>query len=77
MKYTQITNSFHGTKVMIRADLGDAVSKATLRRVRHALCGMADCSCGREDGSRDSGYYLEVNGYGPDAKILVRGELNA
>lgn len=57
-----ITNSFHGTEATIRAKVGDEVSRATLRRVWRKLCGVETCTCGREDGSRGSRYYLETQG---------------
>lgn len=69
----EITNDFHGTSYRLpRKKVGDPVSRSTLRRVARALCGIADCQCGREDGSRGSRYYLESINPAPDAQVIVR-----
>lgn len=68
---TTLTNSFHNSSVTIKANSGDRVSRTTFRRVRRALCGISDCTCGREDGTRDSRFRLESQGFGSDAPILV------
>lgn len=54
-----LINSYHQTEIQIKANPGDSVSKSTLRRVRKALCGISDCQCGGEDGTRDSRYRIE------------------
>jgi hypothetical protein len=53
-----LTNDFHNTSVRIRATDGDAVSKATVQRVRKALC-CKDCTCSGVDGTRGSDYRIE------------------
>lgn len=53
-----LTNSFHNTSTRIRASEVDAVTKATVRRVRKALC-CKDCTCSGQDGTRDSTYSIE------------------
>ena len=66
-----LTNSFHNTSASIQAEVGARVSRTTFLRVRRTLCGIPDCTCGRADGSRDSRYGLEPQGYGADAPILA------
>lgn len=38
-----ITNDFHGTEARVRAG---AISLRTIQRVRKALCGIDECTCG-------------------------------
>lgn len=66
-----LTNSFHNTSANIRAKVGDEVSRATLRRVRRTLCGLHDCCCGGEDGTRGSRYRLVNIDFLPGAERVV------
>lgn len=68
---TTLTNSFHNTSITIKANSGDRVSRTTFRRVRRILCGISDCTCGHADGTRDSRFRLESQGFESDAPILV------
>lgn len=66
-----LTNDFHGTHIALKANVGDAVSKSTLRRAAKRLCGLEDCVCGAEDGSRNSRFILQRQGGEPESAILV------
>lgn len=55
---TTLTNDFHNTRCNIRANVGDAVSEATIRRARKALCRWADCLCANDDGTRGGRYRI-------------------
>lgn len=61
---TQLTNSFHDTSATITAKTGELVSAGIRRRVKRLLCPFQDCTCSRRDGTRNSRYYLEEDGYG-------------
>ena len=39
---TILTNAYHGTRIQIRANVGDRVSEETYQRVRYALCTYRD-----------------------------------
>jgi len=46
MKIT-IKNNFHGTEARVRfSSLPATLTAGQIKRVRRALCGMTDCSCG-------------------------------
>jgi hypothetical protein len=48
MKTITLRNEFHNTSARVRAnETGETLlSASTVRRVRRALCGMTDCTCG-------------------------------
>jgi hypothetical protein len=61
-----ITNTFHGTEIgLLVVDRGDhyEMSARQYRRMRKALCGMADCKCGQE---RDPNWIVEPIGGVPN-----------
>jgi hypothetical protein len=68
---TTIINSFHNSSATVRANVGETVSRSTLNRVRRALCGRSDCTCGDTAGARESRYTLVPQGLDQDAPILV------
>lgn len=68
---TTLTNSFHNSSIIIQANPGDQVSRAILRRVRRTLCGISDCACSGEDGTRNSRFRLKSQGFNWDAPVLV------
>ena len=41
-----IRNDFHHTETRVRVPADGVLSRWQVRRVRRALCGMADCKCG-------------------------------
>ena len=47
-----LTNNFHNTSVRIRANIGDELSQAQIRRSRQILCGFEGCTCGGLLGER-------------------------
>lgn len=50
-----LKNTFHGTAVRIRADFGEYLTPAQIRRAREALCPVhsSGCTCGGNLGERD------------------------
>lgn len=46
----KLYNDYHRTAYALRK--GGELSPATVRRVRNALCGMSDCTCGGVLGER-------------------------
>jgi len=61
-----VTNDFHGTKVFLRADVGDELSPSQIRRSRAALCGISGCTCGGPIGERgpQQGFFVEQIDHG-------------
>jgi hypothetical protein len=57
-------NDFHNTAVRVRAQVGDNLSVGQCRRIRYALCGMADCHCAPTDlgirGPQPDGFTVEI-----------------
>ena len=45
-------NDFHGSEVTLRANPGDELSLAQVRRARRELCGISGCLCGGNLGER-------------------------
>ena len=66
-----LTNDFHNTKAAIRAKVGETVSEDTIRRVSRKLCPWSDCTCGLEDGTRNSRYRLVRQDFTPGAGAVV------
>ena len=70
-----LRNNFHGTRVRLRATIGDTLTPAQLRRARKELCGMT-CKCGGEAGERgpqwtNDGQRFDLETIGPNQVRLV------
>lgn len=67
-----ITNNFHNTTARLRVPDSGSITKRQYQRAMRKLCGISDCTCGGERGSRyqlvkDSGSY-EPSYYVVDAE---------
>lgn len=64
-----LTNEFHGTEARVRPSLITSgrftgyhrVRRATVRKLRAALCGVAGCTCGGNFGERGGSYLAVVD----------------
>jgi hypothetical protein len=54
MKTIALRNEFHNTSARVRVnESGETLLRAsTVRRIRRALCGLKDCTCGGALGQR-------------------------
>lgn len=47
-----LTNDFHHSETYILAQPGDEISRQRVAQVRRRLCGIADCTCSGDLGTR-------------------------
>lgn len=47
-----IRNDFHSTEIRLRADVGDELTPAQIKRAKNALCGIDGCTCSGDTGER-------------------------
>jgi len=47
-----LRNDFHNTEIRLRADVGDELTSAQIKRARNALCGIEGCTCSGDAGQR-------------------------
>lgn len=67
------TNSFHGTEYHSNKDVGERLSRSTVRRIERTLCGIDDCWCGQDPAStRASRYIVTKLGEG-DYRVFLSG----
>ena len=67
-----LTNNFHNTSAKIAAKVGDTVTKATVRRVRKALCPASDCKCG-ESSAATRGSRITIQWTGTRYEVVDSG----
>jgi len=74
---TELTNSFHKSRTIVMADVGQTVSLASYQRVKRQLCGVRGCKCGNPDGTRDSRYSLVLtqHGHGSPRGLVVDNQV--
>ena len=71
-KYVVLRNSFHCTSYVRHKSPGQPVSRSTMLRVQHALCGLDTCQCSGMDGTRDSRYRISYTGnHNSNALVVV------
>lgn len=47
-----IRNNFHNTSIRLRANIGDELTPAQIKRAKHTLCGITGCTCSGDAGER-------------------------
>ena len=71
MENVTIKNEYHNSaaRIRVRTDGETILSRATVRRVRRALCGISGCDCGGVLGER--GWQAVAIDAMPDGTVMV------
>ena len=70
MTTVTLRNNFHNTECRVRPDANGVLSPSQVKRVRRALCGIKDCTCGHGPCSTRGPQDVEIDYHGSRTAII-------